>query len=90
MQGHVRDVHGGRQNDLKLGADAPVWVYSTAPLAEADGRPVEAPRAGTAGHAMSLNDQQVGADLSTSLRVAWCCGLHCTAAQAGKGPGQRH
>ena len=33
MQGYVKDVFGNGTNDLSLGADAPAWVYSTAPLA---------------------------------------------------------
>lgn len=64
VQGVIHDVYGARKNDLELGADAPSWVYSTAPLADAGGRPLEGPRPGTAGHAMSLNDQQVTAHMS--------------------------
>eukprot|EP00887_Chlorella_sp_A99_P000397 scaffold13.g397.t1 len=30
---HIRDVHGQGANDLYLSADAPTWIYSTAPLA---------------------------------------------------------
>lgn len=58
-QGHIRDAHGGGANPLLLGADAPAWVYSTAPLATPDGKPVAGPTPGSAGHAMFLSDQQV-------------------------------
>lgn len=46
------------RNNLLLGADAPTWAYSTAPLAGADGRPVAPPTPGAAGYALSLSDQQ--------------------------------
>ena len=46
-------------NNLYYGTDAPLWVYSTAPLAKADGSPVARPTPGDAGHALRLNDQQV-------------------------------
>lgn len=46
-------------NNLYYGTDAPLWVYSTAPLANADGSPVAWPTPGDAGHALRLNDQQV-------------------------------
>lgn len=59
QQGHIRDEFGSRRNDLVLGADAPAWVYSTAPLAGADGKPVAPPQPGSAGTAMRLSDQQV-------------------------------
>ncbi len=59
QQGHIRDGHGGGANPLLLGADAPSWVYSTAPLAQPDGKPVAGPTPGSAGHAMFLSDQQV-------------------------------
>lgn len=60
MQAQVRDAHGGGANPLLLGADAPAWVYSTAPLAQPDGKPVAQPMPGSAGYAMFLSDQQVG------------------------------
>ena len=59
MQGRIRDMHTPHKNDLVLGADAPAWVYSTAPLALPDGKPVERPTPGAAGHAMALHDKQV-------------------------------
>lgn len=59
QQGHIRDEFGSRRNDLVLGADAPAWVYSTAPLARADGKPVAPPQPDSAGTAMRLSDQQV-------------------------------
>lgn len=54
------DGPAGAANQLYLGADAPSWVYSTAPLAQPDGTPVAPPTPGAAGHAMFLTDQQVG------------------------------
>ena len=78
LQGSVYDVHGGGTNPLLLGADAPAWVYSTAPLALPDGRPVAPPTAGSAGHAMSLSDQQArrgagwcGAQRAAGTRRGW-------------------
>lgn len=59
-QALVRDVHGGGRNPLLLGADAPSFEYSTAPLAGPEGRPVAPPAAGSAGHALFVSDQQVG------------------------------
>jgi len=53
-------VHNNGANPLQLGADAPAWVYSTAPLAAADGSPVAPPAAGSGGYAIFLTDQQVG------------------------------
>ena len=55
----VKDTVSPHGNDLYLGADAPAWVYSTAPLAQPSGAPVAAPTPGSAGHAMALSDQQV-------------------------------
>lgn len=57
--GLVKDTYSSQQNDLYLSADAPQWVYSTAPLALPDGTPVAAPTPGAAGHAFYLSDQQV-------------------------------
>jgi hypothetical protein len=48
------------RNQLRLWSNAPRWVHSTAPLAGADGKPVPGPKPGRAGHALYLNDQQVG------------------------------
>ena len=70
LQGHIRDTHGGGANPLLLGADAPAWVYSTAPLAMPDGKPVAGPTPGSAGHAMFLSDQQV------CLGVRLACATH--------------
>ncbi|KAL4422517.1 hypothetical protein ABPG75_008714 [Micractinium tetrahymenae] len=55
----LHDVHSSGANPLILGADAPLWVYSTAPLATPDGSPVQPPTAGSGGYAMFLSDQQV-------------------------------
>ena len=60
--GVIKDSFGrenGVANDLYLSADAPQWVYSTAPLANPDGTPVAVPTPGSAGHAFRLSDQQV-------------------------------
>ena len=57
--GVIKDTFGKDKNDLYLGANAPQWIYSTAPLALQDGRPVAAPTPGSAGHAFRLSDQQV-------------------------------
>jgi hypothetical protein len=55
----VEDAYSPHHNHLYLGADAPSWVYSTAPLAQPDGTPVQPPQPGSAGHALHLSDQQV-------------------------------
>lgn len=52
-------MFGNDANPLYFGADAPGFEYSTAPLTLADGRPVALPMPGSAGHALSLSDQQV-------------------------------
>lgn len=53
----------GPENDLVLGADAPMWVTSTAPLAdEVTGQPLSParlPPSGRADYAFRLHDQQV-------------------------------
>ncbi len=46
------------KNDLKLGADAPLWVAAEVPLSDENGLPLPSPRVGLAGHALALNDQQ--------------------------------
>ncbi|KAK9844409.1 hypothetical protein WJX74_002134 [Apatococcus lobatus] len=53
----AKDTQGNAM--LDLWADAPRWEYSTAPLADANGRPLDAPQAGAGGSAMYLSDQQV-------------------------------
>lgn len=57
--GSVKDTYSSLGNDLYLGANAPGWVYSTAPLADNTGKPLPPPTPGSAGHAMYLSDQQV-------------------------------
>ncbi len=58
--GIVRDTFSSTiHNDLYLGADAPLWTYSTAPLALPTGAPVFLPTPGSAGHAFYLSDRQV-------------------------------
>lgn len=57
--GIVTDTYSTFNNDLYLGADAPLWTYSTAPLALPTGAPVSVPTPGSAGHAFYLSDQQV-------------------------------
>ena len=68
LQGTVEDLSGGF-NHLMLGGDAPTWMYSTAPLATPEGKPVAPPTPGTAGHALLLSDQQVGCCAAYSC---WC------------------
>jgi cysteine-rich repeat protein len=47
-------------NDLQLSGSSPFWEYSTAPLMNpTTGKPVEGPKAGSAGYAFRLDDQQV-------------------------------
>ena len=58
-RGLIKDTYSTFQNDLYLSADAPQWLYSTAPLALPDGTPVGNPTPGAAGHAFYLSDQQV-------------------------------
>lgn len=70
-------------SDLYLGADAPAWVYSTAPLADNAGAPVAPPTPGEAGYALFLSDQQVGrcSLKRTAPPVSWHAGTHpCSAA----------
>ena len=55
----MKDTFSVHKNDLFSGADAPQWVYSTAPLSLPDGSPVALPTPGPAGHALYLSDQQV-------------------------------
>ena len=51
---------GRKRNDLFLGSKSPYWEYSTAPLETRDGRAVDLPQPGSAGHAVKIHDQQVG------------------------------
>ena len=51
---------GRKRNDLFLGSKSPYWEYSTAPLETPDGRAVDLPQPGSAGHAVKIHDQQVG------------------------------
>ena len=47
-------------NDLQLSGSSAFWEYSTAPLMNPQtGKPVEGPKAGSAGYAFKLDDQQV-------------------------------
>lgn len=61
LQREVKPAYGSEKNTLLLWGDAPRWEYSTAPLMDSDGHPVAWPDAGSGGHAMHFNDQQVGA-----------------------------
>lgn len=76
LQGRV-DGSGpaGSANSLLLGADAPSWVYSTAPLATPDGKRMMPPWPGSAGYAMFLSDQQVGGCVCVCACV---CALKCS------------
>ena len=57
----MRDARGGQGNGLELWADAPRWEYSDAPLADpATLAPLPPPAAGARGHALWLDDTQVG------------------------------
>lgn len=60
-QNKASDTQGSAK--LDLWADAPRWEYSTAPLADANGRPLDAPQAGAGGSAMYLSDQQASSHL---------------------------
>eukprot|EP00210_Caulerpa_lentillifera_P004747 g4531.t1 len=44
---------------LHLGSDGPGFQFSTAPLAKANGDPIEGPRPGYNGYALELNDRQL-------------------------------
>jgi cysteine-rich repeat protein len=60
LSGYAKDTFDdNHKNNLYFGADSPLWVYSDAPLANADGSPLEPPVPGEAGHALRLNDMQV-------------------------------
>ena len=63
---------GNAANKLLLWGDAPRWEYSTAPLMEANGKPVDRPFAGTGGHALHFNDQQVCPGHSARLLHSMC------------------
>jgi len=54
----VTDGSGHGQH-LALRSRPPQMVYSTAPLAHADGRPLRQPAPGAAGYSLALSDQQV-------------------------------
>lgn len=54
----IKDAFSPLGNDLYLGADAPQWVYSSVPLALPNGAPVPGAVPGSAGFALTLNDQQ--------------------------------
>jgi hypothetical protein len=61
LQESVREAGGSQDNKLELWGDAPRYEYSTVPLMRSDGsKPVSSPKAGSRGHALSLNDKQVG------------------------------
>ncbi len=49
----------GSGNHLALRSNPPLYVYSTAPLAFSDGRPVAPPLPGAGGYSLALNDKQV-------------------------------
>eukprot|EP00884_Botryococcus_braunii_P000733 jgi/Botrbrau1/10660/Bobra.53_2s0017.2 len=56
----VRDLTGAGGHSLLLWADGPRWQFSTAPLSDPSGKPLEAPKPGAGGgQALSLTDQQV-------------------------------
>ena len=47
------------RNHLYLGSPAPSWQYSTAPLTDDKGAPVQPPKAGAAGYALRLGPSNV-------------------------------
>ncbi|KAG1674619.1 hypothetical protein FOA52_001868 [Chlamydomonas sp. UWO 241] len=57
-EGTVADGSGLEQT-LVLRSSAPQLVYSTAPLAMSDGRPVKPPTPGAGGYSLALSDRQV-------------------------------
>lgn len=57
--GVVRNTFPGQGQHLYLGDDAPLWVFSSAPLETASGPPAPLPKPGPSGHALRLNDRQV-------------------------------
>ncbi|KXZ56241.1 hypothetical protein GPECTOR_1g21 [Gonium pectorale] len=50
---------GPSPNHLQLRGSAPLYVYSTAPLAGSDGLPVPLPHPGAGGYSLALSDRQV-------------------------------
>ncbi|GLI61536.1 hypothetical protein VaNZ11_003916, partial [Volvox africanus] len=50
---------GSAPNHLQLRGNAPLYVYSTAPLAAADGKALPGPMPGAGGYSLALNDRQV-------------------------------
>ena len=59
LQQIAKVTMGNEANNLVLWGNGPMWEYSTAPLMESSGKPVARPYAGSGGHAMFFNDQQV-------------------------------
>lgn len=60
LVGYIEDQFDDKHtNNLYFGSNYPLWVFSTAPLAHADGAPLAPPEPGAAGHAMRLDDMQV-------------------------------
>lgn len=58
--GYVKDTLKDKfTNNLYFGAHSPLWVYSNAPLANADGSRIDPPQPGTAGNALRLHEGQV-------------------------------
>ncbi|GLC46629.1 hypothetical protein PLESTM_001898600 [Pleodorina starrii] len=54
------DAAGGSSpNHLLLRGNAPLYVYSTAPLAASDGKPLPGPIPGAGGYSLALSDRQV-------------------------------
>jgi hypothetical protein len=68
-QDSVRDLTGDGGHSLQLWASGPRWQFSTAPLLDTSGKPLESPRPGAGGgRAMLLTDQQVA---PTSFSSRW-------------------
>ncbi len=60
LTGYIEDQFDDKHtNNLYFGSNYPLWVFSTAPLAHGDGKPLAPPEPGVAGHAMRLDDMQV-------------------------------
>ncbi|KAL6765981.1 concanavalin A-like lectin/glucanase domain-containing protein [Haematococcus lacustris] len=57
--GRIALDSSGNNNHLALRSNPPLFVYSTAPLAFSDGRPVALPLPGAGGYSLALSDQQV-------------------------------
>ncbi|KAJ9505103.1 hypothetical protein QJQ45_027561 [Haematococcus lacustris] len=56
--GRIALDSSGNNNHLALRSNPPLFVYSTAPLAFSDGRPVALPLPGAGGYSLALSDQQ--------------------------------